>query len=150
MEAVVMETLRYISHVPLLVLHANSQSIKIGGYSVAKDTVIIPNSWTMHHSEKYWDDPFSFKPERFLDKDGQLLPATDPVRKRFAAFGLGKRSCIGEVFAKSRIFLFLSSLMHMTSVSKPEGNPLPDLDPRNMVPGIVLQPHEYEVRFLLR
>lgn len=44
---------------------------------------IIPNSWTMHHSEKYWDDPFSFKPERFLDEDGQLLPATDPVRKRY-------------------------------------------------------------------
>lgn len=40
MEAVVMETLRYISHVPLLVLHANSQSTTIGGYSVEKDTVV--------------------------------------------------------------------------------------------------------------
>ncbi|XP_034304486.2 steroid 17-alpha-hydroxylase/17,20 lyase isoform X1 [Magallana gigas] len=150
MEAVVMETLRYISHVPLLVLHANSQSTTIGGYSVEKDTVIIPNSWTMHHSEKYWDEPFSFKPERFLDEDGQLLPATDPVRKRFASFGLGKRSCIGEVFAKSRIFLFLSSLMQMATIAEPEGKRLPDLDPRKMIPGIVLQPQEYEVRFLMR
>lgn len=32
------------------------------------------NSWTMHHS---------FKPERFLVKDVQLLHATDPVRKRY-------------------------------------------------------------------
>lgn len=150
MEAVVMETLRYISHVPLLVLHTNSQATKIGGYSVAKDTVIIPNVWTMHHSEKYWYDPFSFKPERFLDEGGQLLPATDPVRKRFASFGLGKRSCLGEVFAKSRIFLFLSSLMQMATIAEPDGKPLPDLDPRKMVSGIVLQPQEYEVRFLWR
>eukprot|EP00105_Crassostrea_gigas_P042529 XP_019926677.1 PREDICTED: cytochrome P450 1A2-like isoform X2 [Crassostrea gigas] len=150
MGAVVMETLRYISHVPVLILHATSQSTIIGGYYVEKDTVIIPNSWTMHHSEKYWDDPFSFKPERFLDEDGQLLPATDPVRKRFASFGLGKRSCIGEVFAKSRIFLFLSSLMQMATIAEPEGKRLPDLDPRKMIPGIVLQPQEYEVRILMR
>lgn len=150
MEAVVTETLRYIAHSPVYVLHSTSQPTTIGGYSVEKDTVIIPNSWTMHHSEKYWDDPFSFKPERFLDEDGQLLPATDPVRKRFAAFGLGRRSCIGEVFAKSRIFLFLSSLLQMVTIAEPEGIPLLDLDPRNMVPGIVLQPQEYEVRFLLR
>lgn len=69
---------------------------------------------------------------------------------RFAAFGLGRRSCIGEVFAKSRIFLFLSSLLQMVTIAEPEGIPLLDLDPRNMVPGIVLQPQEYEVRFLLR
>lgn len=69
---------------------------------------------------------------------------------RFAAFGLGKRGCLGEVFAKSRIFLFLSSLMQMATIDEPEGKPLLDLDPRKMVPGIVLQPQEYEVRFLLR
>lgn len=69
---------------------------------------------------------------------------------RFAAFGLGKRGCLGEVFAKSRIFLFLSSLMQMATIAEPEGKPFPDLDPRKMVPGVVLQPQEYEVRFVLR
>ena len=69
---------------------------------------------------------------------------------RLAVFGKGKRSCIGEVFAKSRIFLFLSSLMQTATIAEPDDKPLSDLDPRTMVPGIVLQPQEYEVRFLLR
>lgn len=40
LEAVVMETLRYISHVPVFVLHSTSQSTTIGGYKVEKDTVV--------------------------------------------------------------------------------------------------------------
>ena len=40
MEAVVTETLRYIAHSPVYVLHSTSQPTKIGGYSVEKDTVV--------------------------------------------------------------------------------------------------------------
>lgn len=40
--------------------------------------------------------------------------------------------------------------MQMATIAEPEGKPFPDLDPRKMVPGIVLQPQEYEVRFVLR
>lgn len=35
--------------------------------------------------------------------------------------------------------------MQMATIDEPEGKPLLDLDPRKMVPGIVLQPQEYEV-----
>ncbi|XP_062589393.1 cytochrome P450 1A2-like [Saccostrea cucullata] len=150
LEAVILETLRSISHLPVFVFHSSSDSLTIGDYQIDKNTVIIPNGWTMHHSEKYWEDPFTFRHQRFLDNDGQLLAATHPIRKRLVAFGLGKRSCIGEVFAKSRIFLFLSTLMQTITIAEPEGKPLPDLDPREMIPGLVLQAQPFEVRFLLR
>lgn len=149
-EAFILETLRYISHLPLFVFHAASQSTSIGGYDVEKDTVIVANSWTIHHSEKYWDEPFSFKPERFLDSNGQLFPATHPTRKRLLVFGLGKRGCIGEVFAKSRTFQFLSTLLQNTTIIEPERKSLIEFDPRTMVPGLVLQPQPFEVRFVVR
>lgn len=47
---------------------------------------IVPNIWTIHHSEKEFDEPFVFKPERFLDEKGHLLPSNDPVRKRYNYF----------------------------------------------------------------
>jgi cytochrome P450 len=69
---------------------------------------------------------------------------------RLLPFGTGKRSCIGEVFAKSRIFLFLSTLMQQTTIFEPDGKSLPDLKQKEMIPGLVLQPQPFEVRFVLR
>lgn len=40
-ESFILETLRYISHLPLFVFHAASQSTSIGGYYVEKDTVVF-------------------------------------------------------------------------------------------------------------
>ena len=40
LEAVVLETLRYISHVPLFIPHATSASTTIGGYKIAKGTMV--------------------------------------------------------------------------------------------------------------
>lgn len=149
-EAFIIETLRYISHVPLAVFHAASEDITIYGYNIDKNTVIVPNIWTIHHSEKEFDEPFVFKPERFLDEKGHLLPSNDPVRKRVMVFGIGKRSCIGEVFARSRMFLFISALMQLATVIEPDGKLLPDLLPTEMLQKTVLQPRPFEVRFQLR
>lgn len=40
-ESFILETLRYISHLPLFVFHAASQPTSIGGYDVEKDTVVF-------------------------------------------------------------------------------------------------------------
>ncbi|XP_061182630.1 cytochrome P450 1A2-like [Saccostrea echinata] len=148
-EAVILETLRYISHVPLSILHYTLEDCTIRGHLVPKGTRILTNLWTVHHSDE-WDDPFVFRPARFLDDSGLLLPATHQTRKRLLVFGFGKRSCIGEVFAKNRIFLFLATLMQTCTVTKPSGQSTSNLDPRTMMPGIVLQPQHYQVQFKAR
>ncbi|XP_056013438.1 cytochrome P450 1A1-like [Ostrea edulis] len=142
-ESVTMETLRYISHSPIL-LHTTTEMTNIAGVPVDKNTIITVNAWAIHHSDREWNEPFSFKPGRFLQPDGSLRPSTDPVRKRMLAFGIGKRSCIGEVFAKSRIFLFLATLMQSFTILEPEGCELPDFLPKDMEPGLLLQPKPYK------
>lgn len=66
------------------------------------------------------------------------------------AFGIGKRSCIGEVFARSRMFLFIASLMQLATVIEPDGKSLPDLVPTEMLQKTFQQPQPFEVRFKLR
>ncbi|XP_056021996.1 steroid 17-alpha-hydroxylase/17,20 lyase-like [Ostrea edulis] len=149
-EAVTLEILRYISH-GAISAHCASQATEIFGVPVDRNTPILVNFWAMHHSTTAWQEPFSFRPERFLDKDGGLLPPTDPVRKRLLVFGIGKRSCVGEIFAKSRIFLFLATVLQNFTIMEPDDGCLPDLLPREMESsGIILQPKPYKVRFVLR
>ena len=47
-----------------------------------------------HHSEKYWDEPMKFKPERFAP---ELKNNID--RYVYFPFGGGPRLCIGNNFA---------------------------------------------------
>ena len=44
------------------------------------------------HDKYYWKDPNEFRPERFLDNDGQFRRDD-----RCVPFSLGKRYCIGQV-----------------------------------------------------
>ena len=80
---------------------------------------MIVNLWAIHHDLKYWGDPFTFRPDRFLDKEGRLgVHAILP-------FSAGIRTCPGERFGKKAVFLFLSRLLHRFKFECPEGEELP-------------------------
>ena len=55
-------------------------------------TAIYANLWAVMHDKYYWKDPHEFRPERFLDNDGQFRRDD-----RCVPFSLGKRYCIGQV-----------------------------------------------------
>lgn len=48
------------------------QTTTLAGYTIPKDTYIIPNLDSVLHSEKTWGDPHTFRPERFIDAQGKL------------------------------------------------------------------------------
>ncbi|GIX92730.1 hypothetical protein CEXT_624161 [Caerostris extrusa] len=65
-------------------LFSTSSRTKIGAYDIPEDTIVMPNLWGVHHDAEYWENPFAFRPERFL-KDGRA------VRPRaFVPFSCGK------------------------------------------------------------
>lgn len=59
------------------------------GYKIEKDTVLFLNNYDLSMSDKLWDRPEKFLPERFL-KDGKLVKPD-----HFLPFGGGRRSCMG-------------------------------------------------------
>ncbi|XP_027181831.1 cytochrome P450 81E8-like [Coffea eugenioides] len=58
---IILETLRLFLAVP----HKSSASCKVGGYDFQGGKILLVNTWSIHRDPKVWDDPTSFKPERF-------------------------------------------------------------------------------------
>lgn len=150
MEACLLETLRYISHVPLAVPHATTCDTVVCGKKIPKDTTIYVNLWALHHDENIWKDPWKFEPQRFLDLHGHLVPAHHENRRRLLAFGAGRRVCLGEALAKNRLFLFATSLLQTFSFEDAELSSTVDLDPRQFSLGIVLHPQRFKIKAVKR
>ena len=122
--ATVYELLRYASLVATLP-HAALETVILGEYTIPAGTVIFPYFPAILHDKKFWGDPEVFRPERFLDESGNLLPADHPNRKHMLQFGAGPRVCVGEAFALKRLFIFTASLVQKFDLQQGNKNLVP-------------------------
>jgi cytochrome P450 len=94
---------------------------EINGFFIpAKGTVTV-NQWVTHRHPDFWDEPETFKPERFLPGH--------PQRHKFAyfPFGGGPRLCIGNAFAMLEGLLVLATIIQKFRFELVAGHPvLPD------------------------
>ncbi|KAJ9674307.1 hypothetical protein PVL29_023701 [Vitis rotundifolia] len=103
LRAIVNETLRLFPAAPLLVAHESSDDCSIGGYDVRGGTMLLVNAWAIHRDAKVWEDPTSFRPERFEGGEGEAC--------RLIPFGLGRRGCPGAGLANRVMGLALAALV---------------------------------------
>lgn len=93
LQCIINETLRLFPAAPLLVGHTASEDITISGYHIDKGKTCLINAWAIHRDPNLWEDPLSFRPERF---EGLK---SEEYRFTLIPFGLGRRSCPGAGFA---------------------------------------------------
>jgi hypothetical protein len=58
-------------------------------------------------------DPKSFRPERFLNGEGNNLRKSEEL----IPFGLGKRQCLGESLARMELFIFFANIFNRYKVA---------------------------------
>ncbi|KAK2657566.1 hypothetical protein Ddye_010618 [Dipteronia dyeriana] len=107
LQSIISETLRLYPAGPLLVPHMSSSDCILGGYDIPADTILLVNVWAIHRDPNLWDEPTSFKPERFDTVNGEI----SETNKKLMAFGVGRRACPGMGLAQRTMGLALGSLI---------------------------------------
>lgn len=75
----------------------------IDGHTIEPGALVIMSQWIAHHDPRWWDEPQTFKPERWQS------PSHRPKYAYFP-FGGGSRICIGESFAWTEAILLLATI----------------------------------------
>ncbi len=126
--AVIKESMRLYPPVSLIGREA-VEDVEIGDYLIPQGCVVMLSQWVMHHSPKYFDEPETFQPERWLGDLEKELP-----RGVYFPFGDGPRVCIGKGFALMEAVLILTTVAQKYEINLvPEHEIVPQ-------PSITLRP----------
>ncbi|MFS7986230.1 putative cytochrome P450 [Helianthus anomalus] len=129
LKAVLKETLRLHTILPLMLPHESMDDVKVMGYDIKKGTQVMINGWAIARDPSIWNDAEMFNPDRFMnscvDFKGfhyELLP-----------FGSGRRGCPGMQFAISITELVLANLVYKYEFALPNGIRSEELDMTEVV-----------------
>ncbi|MGZ8226604.1 MAG: cytochrome P450 [Methylococcaceae bacterium] len=76
---------------------------QLNGYTLKDDSLVVISPYVTHRHPDFWDDPDSFKPERFIERESK--PFT------YYPYGGGMRTCLGMHFAQTHILIFMVLLL---------------------------------------
>ncbi|KAK8966825.1 Cytochrome P450 71A1 [Platanthera guangdongensis] len=117
LKMVIKETLRLHPPAPLLIQRECLKDTTIDGYRIPAKARILINAWAIGRDPNYWDNPESFRPERFegsaisyMGNHFQLIP-----------FGGGRRICPGMGLGIVGVELAMASLLYSFNWDLPPG-----------------------------
>ncbi|KAG8164966.1 hypothetical protein KVR01_005241 [Diaporthe batatas] len=107
--------------------HAASEDFTYNGNFIPKGTVVVLNTWTMHHDPARHKNPMDFNPDRYLGDSltsAQSSKLTDPYRRDHWMFGAGRRICPAMAVAEREIWLAISRLIWAFTLEEVPGHPI--------------------------
>ncbi|XP_020229842.1 cytochrome P450 78A4 [Cajanus cajan] len=108
LQAIVKEVLRLHPPGPLLSwARLAVHDVHVDKVHVPAGTTAMVNMWAISHDSSIWEDPWAFKPERFLKEDVSIMGSD----LRLAPFGAGRRVCPGRALGLATAHLWLAQLL---------------------------------------
>ena len=94
LNAVVRESLRLYPPQYLL-FREPLTDVSLDGFRLPAGQPIVLAPWLYHRDGRFWDDPETFRPRRWLDDS----PAEDRPDSTYLPYGIGPRRCVGRQMA---------------------------------------------------
>jgi cytochrome P450 len=110
------------------------QPFEFAGHTVPARAFVNYSSWASHHLPDVFDEPESFRPERFAPDAKAAL-----AKGAYVPFGGGSRTCIGMRFGQLEVRTIATLLLSRFSLSLQPGfrlsiRQMPTISPREGLP----------------
>jgi cytochrome P450 len=104
------------------------QDVTFDGYTIPAGATVFLPQWILHRDGRFYDEPGTFRPERWLTE-------SDRPEYAYFPFGGGPRHCIGHRFASVEAQIVLATISQRWDLA-------PISDTLSVRPAIMLQPTE--------
>ena len=91
LKATIQEIMRIRPVLPNAEPRVANKPVQIGPWLYPVGTTLFPSTYLLHHDPEIYPDPYTFRPERFIERP--------PGTYTWLPFGAGRRRCIGASFA---------------------------------------------------
>ncbi|KAL4819779.1 phenylacetate 2-hydroxylase [Aspergillus spinulosporus] len=143
--ALVKETLRFWTVIPICLPRESTKDIVWNGAVIPKGTTFFMNAYAADYDETHFANPHAFEPERYLtaSSDGSGTP--------HYGYGAGSRMCAGSHLANRELFtayVRLITAFTMHPAKKTEDRPILDAIKCNAIPtALTTEPKPFKVGF---
>jgi cytochrome P450 len=110
------EAMRLFPPIPVHSRQATKDTDLGHGYIIPAGTNIFMSVYNLHRDPKHFPDPEKFDPERFTPQNSE---GRHPYA--YTPFGIGRRMCVGHVFATMEAKTILSTVLRRYRVTEIEG-----------------------------
>ncbi|PKS10911.1 hypothetical protein jhhlp_002669 [Lomentospora prolificans] len=127
--ALVKETLRFWTVIPICLPRVSIKDIEYNGAIIPAGTTFFMNAWAADYDDKRFTSPTEFIPERFLDDPEGGTP--------HYAYGAGSRMCAGSHLANRELFtayIRLITAFRITQAKDAKDHPIIDALECNSIP----------------
>ncbi len=108
LEATIREALRSRPVLPNVQPRLVKRELELGGWTYPPGCCLVGNAYLVHHDPELYPDPYSFRPERFLERE--------PGTYTWIPFGGGRRRCLGASFALLEMRIVLRAVLASSRV----------------------------------
>ncbi|KAI0046797.1 cytochrome P450 [Auriscalpium vulgare] len=121
--AIVKEALRWRPVTPFSIPHRLMEDDWYEGMFLPRGTLVLPNLWQCNRDPAvFGPDAALFRPERHLDAGGGAAAGPSETREDgHAAYGFGRRVCLGRHVANDSLFIDIATILWATTVEPVDG-----------------------------
>ncbi|KAK4113048.1 putative cytochrome P450 phenylacetate 2-hydroxylase [Canariomyces notabilis] len=145
--ALVKETLRFWTVIPICLPRVSTKEIVYNGARIPAGTTFFMNAYAADYDDSHFNNPYRFIPERYLDQGEGSGTA-------HYAYGAGSRMCAGSHLANRELYtayIRLITAFTMHPARDPADAPILDAIECNAIPtALTTEPKPFKVGFKVR